>query len=98
MTALLALLAGLALLTVRPTSTDARTLAQLAAAVKAAGWARVSGRTLQITVVAALLVAAAVCRICWHTAQAAGSVAIMLALGLAALGGGPEIQEGQAQP
>lgn len=85
MTALLALLAGLALLTVRPTSTDARTPAQLAAAVKAAGWARVSGRTLQVTVVALLLVVAVAARMCWHAAWAVGSLAVLLAAAVATL-------------
>ncbi|MFC3979681.1 hypothetical protein [Streptosporangium jomthongense] len=83
MTALLALLA---VLTVRPTSTDARTLAQLVAAVRAAGWARVTGRALQITVVALLLVMAVAARMRWHTAAAIGSLAVLLAASVATLG------------
>lgn len=90
------ILAVLALLAVRPVTVEARTPAQVRAAARAAGWARITGRTVQVVVVVALLVLAAACRICWHTAWAAGSVVAVLAVGLAALGGGPELQEGGA--
>lgn len=94
--AVVLILAALTLLTVRPAGVEARTLAQVRAAARAAGWARITGRTVQVVVVVALLVLAAACRICWEAMWTAGSVVAVLAVGLAALGGGPELQEGGA--
>ena len=96
MTAILLICAGLALLAIRPLGEDARTPAELRAAVQRAGWPRVTARTLQVTLVVVLLLLAVACRLLWHTAHGLGTVIAVVALGLAALGAGPELQGGRA--
>ena len=95
LTVLLAIAAWV-LASTRPAGRDARTCTQMRAAVRRAGWARVAARTLQISVVLTLLLLATVCRLCWHTAHAVGTGVALVAVGLAALGGGPELIGGAA--
>ena len=101
-TALTVLLAALAwvLASTRPVGSPAaaraRTCTEMRAAVRSAGWARVTARTLQITVVLTLLLLATVCRLCWHTAHVIGTGVGLVAVGLAALGNGPELIGGAA--
>lgn len=98
MTAILLICAGLALLAIRPLdrAAGARTPTQLRTAVRAAGWSRVAARVLQVAVVTVLLILAVACRLLWHTAHGLGTVIAAVALGLAALGAGPELQGGRA--
>ena len=98
-TALTVLLAVAAwvLASARPAGRDARTCTQMRAAVRHAGPARVAARVLQISVVLTLLLLATVCRLCWHTAHAIGTGAVLVAVGISALGNGPELIGGAAQ-
>ncbi|MGV9600785.1 hypothetical protein ACWDR1_29410 [Streptosporangium sandarakinum] len=98
MTAVLLIAAGLAVLAVRPLerAAGARTPAQFRAALRAAGWSRVTARVLQVAVVTVLLVLAVACRLLWHTAHGVGTVLAAAALGLAALGAGPALRGGRA--
>lgn len=79
-----------------PAAARACTYTQMRAAVRSAGWARVAARTLQISVVLTLLLLATVCRLCWHTAHAIGTGAALIAVGISALGSGPELIGGAA--
>ncbi|WP_326646032.1 hypothetical protein OG884_15385 [Streptosporangium sp. NBC_01755] len=95
LTLLLGLLA-FALASTRPTTAQARTCAEMRATLQRAGWPRVTARTLQVAVVLTLLLLATVCRLLWHTAYGVGSVLAVVAVGLATLGGGPELRAGGA--
>ncbi|MET8050549.1 hypothetical protein ABZU75_23420 [Streptosporangium sp. NPDC005286] len=95
LTLLLAALA-FALASTRPTTAQARTCGEMRAAVRSAGWVRVAACTLQVAVVLTLLLLATVCRLLWHTAHGVGTVLVVVAIGLAALGGGPELAGGRA--
>lgn len=79
-----------------PAAARARTCTQMRAAIRRAGWPRVAARTLQIAVVLTLLLLATVCRLLWHTAHTIGTTIGLVAVGLAALGGGPELRAGAA--
>lgn len=90
-------LVALVLLMIRPLDAQARTPAELRAAVQHAGWARTGARTVQVAAVVLLLLLAVVCRICWHTAWAVGTVVAALAVGVAALGAGPQLGQAGGQ-
>jgi len=97
-TALTVLLAVAAwvLASTRPAGRDARTCTEMRAAVRRAGWARVAARTLQILVVVPLLLLATAFHLIRHTSYAIGTGIALVAVGLAALGNGPELIGGAA--
>lgn len=72
MTAVLVVL-GVILLSLRPATSDARTVSDLRERMRAAGWAGCMLGVLRIVVVTSLLVLVRACHICWHTAAAVGS-------------------------
>lgn len=96
MTTLLLILAGLALLTLRPATSDARTPRQIRTALAVAGWPRTLARTLQTIAVAALLATACGMWAGIWIARGIFTVLAAIGLGIAALGGGPELIGGHA--
>ncbi|MER5647295.1 hypothetical protein [Streptosporangium sp. NPDC002524] len=74
-----------------PAAARACTFAEIRAARRRAGWPRVAARTLQISVVVPLLLLATACHILRQTAHAIGTGVALVAVGLAALGSGPEL-------
>lgn len=69
-----------ALLSLRPITSDARTVADYRERASRAGWAGCLLGTLRVAVVAALLVLVYACRICWHTTAAIGSALTLAAV------------------
>jgi hypothetical protein len=99
MSTLAAVLLGvlaLALLQLRPATADARTLTQLRAARAAAGWPRTGARAVQVTVVTVLLAVACGLWAGLRLAHWVGTVLVVIAVGIAALGAGPELIGGTA--
>jgi len=101
-TALTILLAALAwvLASTRPIGSPAAaracTFTEMRAARRRAGWPRVAARILQILVVVPLLLLATACHIIRHTSHTIGTGIALVAVGLAALDGGPELIGGAA--
>lgn len=96
MSTLLLVLAGLALLALRPATADARTLTQLRAARAAAGWPRVAARTVQAVAVIALLATACGLWAGLYICRWVGGVLVAIGQGIADLGAGPELIGGGA--
>lgn len=77
---------GLALFALRAPTSDARTPAELRAAVQRAGWPRVTLATGRVVLVLTLLLLVEACRLGWHICAAAAVLFAVLADGIDALG------------
>jgi len=75
-----------ALLSLRPAAEDARTPAEMRAAVRRAGAIRTVGAVLRVTLIVVLLLLVEACRISWQAATALAFVLTVLAHGIDALG------------
>src|SRR5688572_12471292 len=93
---ILAGLASLAILQLRPATRASRTWSEIRTAVRTAGWPRVTARTLQIAVVSALMCLGGSLWIAVTLARWAGTALVVIAAGIAALGPGPELIAGHA--
>lgn len=91
MTAVLVILAFV-LLSLRPLTSDARTVSDLRQQARAAGFWRCLLGTLRVAVVVALLALVAACQICWHTAAAIGSALTLTAVVVEAMSSPPAIR------